>query len=138
MRILGGELVSGAALQLDSGASLEVRIEDPGKAFPIKEDRVDAPPVSCGVVSSNGAYIRAKLAGFDASGRTYQVAIPTGQAVQLLLSSRLARFFDTTATPLSFPHATLAVASQAKGAAVRIVVTAQALTASEKEQVRFR
>ena len=90
------------------------------------------------MVSDTGSRVRPKLVQSDSTGRTYRVAVPAGQAVSVVFSSRQVRFLDAGGKALSFPHTTVSLPSQRKEATARIVVTAQALTAVEKDQVKLQ
>jgi len=76
-------------LTLENGVFLTVRVNDPQHLLAQSLDGPLTPrKLLVGVLYANGAYQGAVNGGFDAAGRDYQLAIPTGMPFKLWLFTR--------------------------------------------------
>jgi hypothetical protein len=90
------------AVTATTGASLQVRINDPLKLLAQGKGPAD---LIIGVRLPTAIFVPMRLASSDATGRTYDVAIPTGARVRLLVNSAHLQLADSNNLSLAAVHA---------------------------------
>lgn len=85
--------LNGMSLQLKRGATLSVRVDDPGRSL-VAAERSGKGHLLVGVWSANGAFHPARVTAEDARGRTYSLAVPAGVAGKLSVTPSGLRLQD--------------------------------------------
>ncbi len=113
---VGNASVSAPTVALRKGVFLNVQINDPSGLLPKVVDRLfQAGNLVVGIKFAQGAYLGAENMTLDATGRSYQMAIPAGVPLSLWLFSRGISITDSTGKSVAPNGATIpfqAVAGQ--------------------------
>lgn len=136
-RVDADRVSGGVSLRLQTGALLEIRIDDPARAFPQADDSVNGLPISCGVMTPDRRYVPALLSSRTPEGRTYRLAVPAATNLKLSFSSRVVRLVQGT-VPMNYPHGLVELPPQQVGGTYTLHFAAQPLSAAEKEKIRFQ
>lgn len=89
----------GVVLRL--GAALRVRVEDPGQLLAQHEGKTPGANLLVGVEGGSPQFHAAPVVSAESAGRTYQVVIPYGTALWLMVASGLFQLNDALGLPVA-------------------------------------
>ena len=101
--LTAGQQVTGVIFTAVKGALLSVHVADPGGVLPDAAAKAPAPlepELQIILKGPDGRYRHARYVSSDATGRTYQIAIPLNTALGLKVLSSVANVFDQNGSPV--------------------------------------
>jgi hypothetical protein len=98
--VVAGQAISNATVHMDQAYTLQIRIKDP-QGLLANEGKVAGAILQIGVQAPSGALQRATLAGRDATGRSYTLAIPLKAAANLFVSGGAFQLNDDSGLQLA-------------------------------------
>ena len=101
--LTAGQQVTGVVFTAVKGALLSVHVADPGGVLPATAAKAPAPldpALQIILKGPDGRYRHARYVSSDATGRTYQIAIPLNTALGLQVLSSVANVFDQNGDPV--------------------------------------
>lgn len=119
---VGDRPLTGMAVQLKRGATLSIRVDDPGKTVQAAE-KSGKGHLLVGVWSANGTFHPARVTTEDAGGRTYSLTLPVGIAAKLSVNAMALNLRDTAGKAIAGGGVSVDVAVPAAGQAFRYSVT---------------
>jgi len=103
MTVAAGQQVTGVVFTAVKGALLSVHVADPGGVLPAAAAKTPAPlepELQIILKGPDGRYRHARYVSSDATGRTYQIAIPLNTVLGLKVISSVANVVDQNGQPV--------------------------------------
>ncbi len=118
--------ITKAALVMVKGATVPIRIDDPGQLLPLHEGKTAGAHLLIGTGTDSIVFVPATRTSQDANGRSFEALIPVGVPTKLVVSSGFFQLSDSAGIPLARIGSTQIPVEALTGrtpATVRLIVT---------------